>query len=297
MEQEYLNLVKECIDHGDFRLDRTNIGTYSLFGPQLTFNLQGGIIPLLTTKKIAYKVILKELLWFIKGSTNVKDLNSIGVFIWNANGSRKFLDSQGFYGRLEGDLGPIYGFQWRHAGAKYIDCNTDYTGQGIDQLKETIEKLKTDPSNRRIIMNSWNVSQISEMALPPCHCMVQFFVREKKYLDCKLFQRSADLGLGVPFNIASYSFLIYVLSKWCNLTPGKLIHSFGDVHVYSTHINSLKVQLTRKPKQFPTIKFMGGYTLQDLDNQTIEECCDKWCDSFKIINYNYYPTIKMDMAV
>ena len=214
MEEAYLNLVKECIEQGDYRVDRTKVGTYSLFGKQLTFDLNGKILPLLTTKKVAYKSILKELLWIIKGSTNSKDLNKVNVSIWDDNGSRSFLDSLGFYDREEGDLGPVYGFQWRHAGAKYIDCNTDYNGVGIDQLSQIIESLKAKQSCRRIIINCWDVGQLKEMVLPPCHCMVQFYVRKGQYLDCQLYQRSADLGLGVPFNIASYSFLMYVLGKW-----------------------------------------------------------------------------------
>lgn len=297
MEEAYLNLVKECIEHGDYRVDRTKVGTYSLFGKQLIFDLDGQILPLLTTKKVAYKSILKELLWIIKGSTNSKDLNKIKVRIWDGNGSRSFLDSLGFYGRKEGDLGPVYGFQWRHAGAKYIDCDTDYNGQGIDQLSQIINALKTKQSCRRIIINSWSVPQIKEMVLPPCHCLVQFYVRKDHYLDCQLYQRSADLGLGVPFNIASYTFLMYALSKWCNLIPGQFIHTFGDVHVYSNHVEQLKVQLTRKPYKFPTVEFVGNFTLEDLDKKPLEECCDEWCNSFKIKNYWHHPTIKMEMAV
>jgi thymidylate synthase len=297
MEQEYLKLVQECIEHGDYRVDRTKVGTYSLFGKQLKFDLSDGSIPLLTTKKVVYKNILKELLWIIKGLTDSKSLNKIGVPIWNDNGSRDFLDSAGLCHRKEGDLGPIYGFQWRHAGAKYIDCDTDYSGQGCDQLSQVMEKLKSNPSCRRIIMNSWSVPQLDEMALPPCHCFVQFYVRGKKYLDCQLYQRSADLGLGVPYNIASYSFLMYLVGKWCNLTPGKFIHTFGDVHVYSNHVEHLKVQLTREPYNFPKIKFVGNFTLKDLDDKSLEECCDEWCDSFIIEDYNHHPIIKMSMAV
>ena len=293
MEQTYLKLVQEAITCGDYRVDRTKVGTYSLFGSQLIFDLEGGIIPLLTTKKIMVKSILKELLWIMKGQTDSKILNQNGVKIWNDNGSRSFLDASGFLEREEGDLGPIYGFQWRYAGAEYIDSKTDYTGQGLDQLKQLIDQLITNPANRRMIICSWNVPQLSQMALPPCHCLVQFYVRDGKYLDCKLYQRSADLGLGVPFNIASYSFLMYVLGKWCNLTPGKFIHSFGDVHVYSNHVEALKVQLTREPYPFPTIEFVGDFTLETLKDVTMDE----WCNSFVIKDYKCHPTIKMDMAI
>jgi len=293
MEQTYLNLVQEAIMYGDYHDDRTKVGTYSLFGNQLVFNLEGGILPLLTTKKIMVKSILKELLWIMKGQTDSKILNQSGVKIWNDNGSRSFLDASGFTTREEGDLGPIYGFQWRHAGAEYIDSMTDYNGQGVDQLKQLVDRLVANPTDRRMIICSWNVPQLSQMALPPCHCLVQFYVRGGKYLDCKLYQRSADLGLGVPFNIASYSFLMYVLGKWCNLTPGKFIHTFGDVHVYSNHVDALKVQLTRKPYPFPTIEFVGDFTLETLKDITMDE----WCNSFIIKNYTYHPAIKMDMAI
>lgn len=293
MEQAYLNLVQECIEYGDYRVDRTKVGTYSLFGRQLIFDLDGGILPLLTTKKVMVKSILKELLWIMKGQTDSKILDKNGVKIWNDNGSRHFLDDQGFTERAVGDLGPIYGFQWRRAGAEYIDSTTDYTNHGIDQLKQVVDKLKNNPTDRRMIICSWNVPQLSQMALPPCHCLVQFYVRGQKYLDCQLYQRSADIGLGVPFNIASYAFLMYVLGKWCNLTPGKFIHTFGDVHVYSNHVEPLKVQLNRKPYSFPTVEFVGNFTLENLDQVSMDE----WCSSFLIKNYECHPTIQMKMAI
>ena len=296
MEQSYLNLVNECIETGDFRVDRTKVGTYSLFGKQLEFDLSGGILPLFTTKKVMVESILKELLWNMKGETDANILDESGVKIWNDNGSRNFLDNLGFYNREEGDLGPIYGFQWRHAGAKYIDSKTDYTGKGIDQLAEVIHALKHDCYSRRIIICSWNVPQLKEMVLPPCHCFVQFFVRNgpnTRFLDCHLFQRSADLGLGVPFNIASYSFLMYVIGKWCNLTPGKFVHTFGDVHVYTNHVEPLKEQLSRIPYDFPTVEFVGDFTLENLDMVSMND----WCNSFIIKNYKSHPPIKMNMAV
>jgi thymidylate synthase len=293
MEQAYLNLVREVIEQGDYRIDRTKVGTYSLFAKQLVFNLDGGILPLLTTKKVMVKSILKELLWIMKGQTNSEILDKNGVKIWNDNGSKAFLNSLGFTNREKGDLGPIYGFQWRHAGVPYIDSKTDYNEQGIDQLKQLVETLKQNPADRRMIICSWNVPQLREMALPPCHCLVQFYVRGKKYLDCQLYQRSADLGLGVPFNIASYSFLMYVLGKWCNLIPGNFTHTFGDVHVYSNHVEALKTQLQREPYSFPNVEFVGNFTLEKLN----EVSMDEWCDSFIIKNYKYHPTIKMDMAI
>jgi thymidylate synthase len=293
MEEAYLNLVREVIEHGDYRVDRTKVGTYSLFAKQLVFSLNGEILPLLTTKKVMVKSILKELLWIMKGQTDSEILNENGVKIWNDNGSKDFLNSLGFTNREKGDLGPIYGFQWRHAGVAYIDSKTDYNYQGIDQLKQLVETLKQNPTDRRMIICSWNVPQLQEMALPPCHCLVQFYVRGKKYLDCQLYQRSADLGLGVPFNIASYSFLMYVLGKWCNLIPGNFTHTFGDVHVYSNHVEALKIQLSRQPYLFPNVEFTGNFTLEKLNEVTMDE----WCDSFIIKNYRHHPAIKMDMAV
>lgn len=290
MEQAYLDLVDNCIRNGDRKSDRTKVGTLSLFGAQLEFDLEGSIVPLLTTKKIEYKSVLKELLWIMKGQTDAKQS---GVGLWDSNGSRDFLDSLGFQNRAEGDLGPIYGFQWRHAGAAYIDSRTDYTDMGIDQLQRLVNTLNSNPADRRMIIDSWNVSQLDQMALPPCHCFVQFYVRRQRFLDCKLYQRSADLGLGVPFNIASYSFLMYVISKWCNLVPGKFIHTFGDVHVYSNHVQPLKEQLTRQIYPFPSVEFNGHFALDDLKDVKTED----WCDSFVVKNYHHHPPIKLKMAL
>lgn len=329
-EQSYLNLVRECIETGNYRMDRTKVGTYSLFGKQLEFDLGDGL-PLLTTKQMFCKGILKELLWIMKGQTNSKILDKDGVKFWNDNSTRQFLDSNSLYHYEEGELGPIYGFQWRHAGKPYksqtkkkmiilnilfgllaiwkLDISSSLIGLTIlwwflftekhveiDQLRKIVEQLKTDSSSRRIIICSWNVTQLHEMALPPCHCLVQFYVRQEnniQYLDCQLYQRSADLGLGVPFNIASYSFLVHVLAKWTNLTPGRFIHTFGDVHVYVTHIEALKKQIDREPYPFPSVTFEGNFTLETLDAVTSEE----WCQSFSIRDYKYHPLIKMPMAV
>lgn len=291
-EQVYLDLVLECIETGDYRLDRTGVGVYSLFGKQIEFDLEKGF-PLLTTKKLFVKGILKELLWMLKGQTDAKILEKQGVHFWDANGSREFLDSHGLVDRDEGDLGPIYGFQWRHCGAEYKNCYVDYSGQGVDQISRVVNEIKHNPNSRRLIVNSWNVSQIDEMALPPCHCLIQFFVREGNYLDCKVYQRSADLALGVPFNIASYAFFVHVVAKWTGLIPGKFIHSFGDVHVYSTHVGPLKMQLQRCPMQLPRVRFVGEFGLKELRNID----ADEWCNSFEIVDYKCYGAIKMEMAV
>jgi thymidylate synthase len=332
-EQAYLNLVEQCISFGDYRIDRTKVGTYSLFGKHLEFNLEGGVLPLLTTKKMFVKGILKELLWIMKGQTNSKILDNDGVKFWNDNSTRQFLDSRGLHSYKEGDLGPIYGFQWRYAGKEYcsswlqkpslfliiflimtwliflisgnqnilLSLGTGFLTTrllfprrgGIDQLKDVVEQLKTNPTSRRMIICSWNVAQLDQMALPPCHCLVQFYVRNNVYLDCQLYQRSADIGLGVPFNIASYSLLMYVLAKWTNLTPGRFVHTFGDVHVYSTHVDALRRQIATQPNAFPTIEFKGQFALEDLENVTSEE----WCDSFVIHNYKAHPSINMPMAI
>lgn len=182
----------------------------------MRFNLRDNVFPLLTTKRVFWRGVVEELLWFIRGSTNAKELSQKDVHIWDANSSREFLDSCGFTNRKEGDLGPVYGFQWRHYGAKYQNMDTDYSGQGIDQLKQIIDKIQHSPNDRRIIMSAWNPGDISEMALPPCHCLVQFYVNNGE-LSCQLYQRSADMGLGVPFNIASYSLLTYMLAHISNL--------------------------------------------------------------------------------
>lgn len=285
-EVQYLNLIRLILEKGNQKNDRTRVGTRSLFGHQMRFNLRNGIIPLLTTKRVAWKTIIRELLWFIRGSTNAKELAAEGVKIWDGNSSRQFLDSLGFTDREEGDLGPVYGFQWRHSGAKYENMNSDYTGKGIDQLQEVINRIKSDPDDRRMIVCSWNPVDIGKMALPPCHCLIQFYVSDGE-LSCQFYQRSADMGLGVPFNIASYAFLTYMVAHITNLKPGDLIHTLGDCHVYNNHIEPLQKQLNRKVRPFPTLKFKRNVT-------SIE---DFKLEDFEISNYNPHPIISMEMAV
>lgn len=208
----------------------------------MRFSLRDNIFPLLTTKRVFFRGVGEELLWFIKGCTDAKELQAKKVHIWDSNGTREFLDKNGLFDREEGDLGPVYGFQWRHFGAEYKTCHDDYTGQGIDQLNEIINRIKTNPNDRRIIMSAWNVNDIPKMALPPCHCLVQFYVANGE-LSCQLYQRSADMGLGVPFNIASYALLTYLIAHVTGLKPGDFIHTLGDAHVYSTHVEALKQQV------------------------------------------------------
>lgn len=270
---------------GVTRGDRTGVGTISIFGAQMRFDLRNQF-PLLTTKRVFWRAVAEELLWFIKGSTDAKLLQAKNIRIWDGNSTREFLDASGFQDREVGDLGPVYGFQWRHFGAEYGTSNDDYTGKGIDQLKEIIERIKVNPTDRRIIMTAWNPVQIPQMALPPCHCLAQFYVSNGE-LSCQLYQRSADMGLGVPFNIASYALLTYMIAHVTNLTPGDFIHTLGDTHVYLNHVGPLKEQLERTPRPFPQLKFKRQVT--DIDNFQFED--------FEVIGYDPYPTIKMEMAV
>ena len=289
MEDQYLNLLRKILKEGIEKPDRTGVGTYSLFGEKMEFDISKSI-PILTTKKVFWKKVLIELLWFVSGKTDVDTLQKQGVRFWDANSSREFLDKRGLTHLREGDLGPIYGFNWRHFGAVYKNCDTDYTGQGIDQLKTIIDMLKNDPFSRRIILTSWNPSIIDQMALPPCHHTFQLNVVEingEKYLDCMLIQRSGDLFLGIPFNIASYSFLTYMLAHLTGMKPRKFIHIIGDAHVYKNHIDAVKKQLERESKEFPTLKFSRD--IKDIDDFQV--------DDFIVENYNSHPYISAIMAI
>lgn len=265
------------------------------------------ILPLLTTKRVFLRAVVAELLWFIEGSTSSLTLSEAGVKIWDGNGSREFLDSVGLSHREVGDLGPVYGFQWRHFGAEYVDAKTDYTGQGVDQLADVIHKLRTKPYDRRIILSAWNPNDLVKMALPPCHMFAQFYVsypRQKQqdpaasgaqeepepkgHLHCQLYQRSCDMGLGVPFNIASYALLTHMIAHVCELVPGSLTHVMGDAHVYLDHVDALKTQLEREPKDFPELEITresGG----SIDGWKAEE--------FVVKGYEPHKTIPMKMSV
>tara|TARA_Y100001958_G_scaffold159112_1_gene159284 strand:- start:3103 stop:4554 length:1452 start_codon:yes stop_codon:yes gene_type:complete len=280
-EKEYLNLLKTIIKENNIKISR-NSKVYSKFGVRMEFNLLDGF-PLLTTKKMPWKTILRELIWFINGETDNKILNNKKVHIWDLNSTKEFLESRNLSYEIEGDLGPIYGFQWRHCGAEYIDCDTDYKNKGVDQLKYVINEIKTNPSSRRIIMSSWNPIDIPKMALPPCHVMVQFNV-EPPFIDAQLYQRSGDMFLGVPFNIASYSFLLSIIAKICNYIPRKLIHIIGDAHIYENHIEAVNTQLSRIINNMPILEIKQ---IEDIDNITE--------DMFQIYNYNPEPTIKAQM--
>ncbi len=290
-EYKYLDLIKNVLQNGIKKNNRTNVETLSLFGTQLRFNIKDEF-PLLTTKKIFWKGVVEELLWFISGSTDATILSKKNIHIWDGNGSREFLDSQGFTDRNIGDLGPVYGFQWRHYGAQYRDSHTDYTGLGIDQLSSIITKLKETPNDRRIIMSAWNPADIPIMALPPCHMMAQFYVTPNittgtQQLSCLMTQRSADVGLGVPFNIASYALLTYMISHLTGYIPNELIINMGDTHIYTNHIPALQEQISRTPMAFPTLHI----------NRKVNSIDDFRYDDFNLTNYVTHPNIKMDMVV
>ncbi|XP_058807093.1 thymidylate synthase-like isoform X2 [Phymastichus coffea] len=285
-EHQYLNYIKLILDKGAVKNDRTGVGTHSVFGTQMRFNLRDGNFPLLTTKRVFWRAVVEELLWFIRGSTNAKELSDKGIKIWDANASRQFLDVCGFKDREEGDLGPVYGFQWRHFGAEYVDMHADYTGKGFDQLMDVIHKIRNNPDDRRIIMSSWNPVDIPKMALPPCHSLAQFYVHDGE-LSCQLYQRAGDMGLGVPFNIASYSLLTCMLAHVTNLKPGDFVHTMGDTHVYRNHVDAVREQVLREPRPFPKLKIVRRVT-------DIEDF--KFTD-FMLEGYNPHPKLSMPMAL
>ncbi|KAK7208459.1 thymidylate synthase/dCMP hydroxymethylase domain-containing protein [Myxozyma melibiosi] len=293
-EQAYLDLCATILERGEKRLDRTGTGTYSLFAPpQMRFSLRDGRFPLLTTKRVFLRGIIHELLWFVKGSTSSLELKEKDVHIWDGNGSREFLDSVGLSHRAEGDLGPVYGFQWRHFGAEYVDFNTDYSGQGVDQLAELIDKIKHKPYDRRLILSAWNPADMSKMALPPCHMFAQFYVGypdgpdQQGELSCCLYQRSADMGLGVPFNIASYALLTVMIATVCGLKPGEFVHCLGDAHVYLDHVDAMKTQIERTPREFPKLVIKREVT--DIDDFKYED--------FEVVGYKPMGKIDMKMSV
>ncbi|XP_046666293.1 thymidylate synthase [Homalodisca vitripennis] len=285
-EEQYLEHIRQILARGVQKSDRTGVGTVSLFGAQMRYSLKEGVFPLLTTKRVFWRGVVEELLWFIKGSTSAKELAAKKVHIWDPNSTREYLDSIGLKDRIEGDLGPVYGFQWRHYGAEYKDMFTDYKGKGVDQLAKVIETLRVAPDDRRILMCAWNPVDVPQMALPPCHCLAQFYVADGT-LSCQLYQRSADMGLGVPFNIASYALLTCMIAHVTDLKPGEFIHTLGDSHVYLNHREALQVQLTRAPRPFPTLKI----------KRTVTNIEDFTFDDFVLENYNPYPKIEMEMAV
>lgn len=304
-EYQYLNLIRDILRDGEHRPDRTGTGTLSIpFPAQHKYSLSTCdgtlILPLLTTKRVFLRAVIAELLWFVAGDTNAKTLQDQNVRIWDGNASRAYLDSVGLAHRAEGDLGPVYGFQWRHFGAEYETCHTDYSGKGVDQLAEVIHKLKTNPYDRRIILSAWNPADLKKMALPPCHMFAQFYVSfpasaasrpdgsKRGTLHTLLYQRSNDMGLGVPFNIASYALLTHMIARACDLLPGSLTHTMGDAHIYLDHREALEVQLQREPRTFPTLEI----------RQEVGCSIDSWAvEDFKVVGYDPHKTIAMKMSV
>jgi thymidylate synthase len=285
-ENQYLNLLDDILSTQNNQEGR-NGNTLSIFGSTMHFSLEHNKIPIMTTKKVAWKTCLRELLWFIKGDTNNKHLKEKNVHIWDENGSRKFLDGRGLTKFMEDDLGPIYGFQWRHYNAKYSDCTCDYSNKGIDQLKEVIECLK-DPekrNSRRMIITAWNPCQLDIMALPPCHIFMQFNVTNNNKLSCAMYQRSNDEACGTCFNIASYCFLTHLLAKHCDLEPYEFLYYKGNCHIYEEHIDNIKIQLQREPFEFPTLEIINKREL-------IEDYVET---DFVVTNYKHHEAIKYIM--
>ena len=263
--QQYLDLLQYILDHGAVKGDRTGTGTHSVFGYQMRFNLHDGF-PLLTTKKLHTKSIIYELLWFLKGDTNVRYLHEHDVTIWD-----EWADEHG-------DLGPIYGYQWRSWPSP--------DGRSIDQISQVIDQIKTNPTSRRLIVSAWNAGEIDRMALPPCPALFQFYVANGA-LSCQLYQRSADVFLGVPFNIASYALLTLMVAQVCDLRPGDFIHTFGDVHLYANHLEQARLQLTRLPYPLPQMKL----------NPRVKDIFEYKFEDFELINYVSHPHIKAEVAV
>jgi thymidylate synthase len=263
--KQYLNLLEHILENGTVKSDRTGTGTQSVFGYQMRFNLEDGF-PLLTTKKLHIRSIIHELLWFLKGETNIRYLKENNVSIWN-----EWADENG-------DLGPVYGHQWRSWNSP--------DGRTMDQISDLISLIKKNPDSRRLIVSAWNVSDIPEMKLPPCHVLFQFYVSEGK-LSCQLYQRSADVFLGVPFNIASYALLTMMVAQVTGLKPGEFIHTFGDAHLYSNHIEQARLQLTREPKELPVMEI----------DPSVKNIFDFRFEHFNLLNYDPHPHIKAEVAV
>jgi len=284
-ESEYIDLLKDIVKNGEERPNRTGVDTSSVFGRTIRFPFKDGF-PLLTTKRVFWKGVIEELLWFLRGDTSSTRLSEKGVRIWEGNTSKEYMETRGL-GYDEGDCGPVYGYQWRHWNAEYSTCDDSYEGKGIDQIAQVIDGIKKDPYSRRHIISAWNVGQLDKMVLPPCHVMCQFFVSKDGELSCQMYQRSADMFLGVPFNIASYAALTYIIARETGLEPKELIMCFGDAHIYSNHMDAVEEQLQREQRNFPTLSISsdaGSYDTLKMEDFIIE-------------GYNPHGTIKAPMAV
>ncbi len=283
-EAKHQDLVTNIYVLGEDRIDRTKIGTRSLFGYHLFFDLSTGKLPIGTLRKAFLRGIFEELLWFLRGQTDSRVLEKKGVNVWKLNSSRAALDHLRLKHLREGDCGPVYGFQWRHWGAKYRGCEADYTGEGTDQVARVIEQLRSDPTSRRIVLSGWNVGDLSEMCLPPCHSFYQFHVSETRMLDCHFYQRSSDVVLAGMWNITSASLLILILAQVCGLKPGRLYVSYGDAHLYSNHLEKIPEYLVRVPLPFPSVSLRGREKVTDFEYEDLV-----------VQDYFHYPEIKFPM--
>lgn len=297
-ERRYLDHLRNLMSTGDERTDRTGVGTLSTFGTQLRFDLRNHTAPLLTTKRIPWKSCIRELLWFLRGQTDAKILNSQGVKIWNGNSSRDFLDKRGLSHLPEGDIGAGYGFQFRHFGGTYKDCHTSYPPEtGFDQVSYVLDLLRDDPTSRRMIISAWNPGSLSDMALPPCHMSCQFYVRAGRYLSCHMYQRSCDEFLGRPWNIFSYSVLTILLARWTGFDPETLVLSSGDCHIYKTHLDAVETQLSREPYDPPKI-YLSDRVKPRQPGQSLDDLLDQLTiDDFIIEGYRHHDAISAEMAV
>jgi thymidylate synthase len=288
----YMSLMDTLLYNSEsVRPDRTGVGTLSTFGPHLRFDMSGSIVPLLTTKQMAWKTIVKELLWFLRGRPDVTALETDGVRVWSANSSRSFLDSRGLQRYREGDLGPMYPFVFRHYGALYEGCHADYSGKGVDQLERLVKGIRDDPYSRRHLMTAYDPVSVDACALPPCHGIaIQFYVHgDKKGLSCHVYCRSSDAFLGLPFNIASYAVFLHIIAKRCDLAPRDLVMSLGDAHVYTSHVAQAKEQLARHPFPFPALRVADR--VKDVSWENIDVA------DFELVGYLHHPSIRANMAV
>lgn len=281
----YLALLKRILDTGSRRKCR-NGETVSCFGERIEFSDVTAEFPLLTTKRVYWKGVIEELLWFLAGSTDVSKLRERDVHIWDGNSTREYLDGLGLSYTEYEEGGPIYGFQWRHFGATYVDCHTDYKGQGVDQISQLIHDIKTNPSSRRLLLSAWNPPQLQTMILPPCHFSYQFYVDGDR-LDCQMNMRSCDVFLGLPFNIASTATLMHLIASVTGLKARRLVIITGDTHIYVEHLDAVRQQLEREPRASPTLTLVGTIP-ENLYGLNV--------DTFKLTNYNPHPTIKAPMA-
>ena len=291
-EYAYLNLLDDILNNGVHRTDRTNVGTISVFGRQLRFNNISENFPMLTTKKVYWKGVAEELLWFLRADTNANNLKEKNVHIWDGNTSREYLDSVGLNHYETGECGPFYGFQWRHFGADYTSMHDDYSGKGIDQVNNVIDTIKNNPYSRRLIVSAWNPTVLDKMCLNPCHVMYQFYCDpEKKELSVHMYQRSADVFLGLPFNIASTATFLSLVSNLTGYTPKDVIVSIGDAHIYSNHVEQCKTQLERTPYDWCKL------SIEPENDREIKNIEDFKYSELKLVNYKSHPTIKATMAV